>query len=583
MSLKREGSGERRGGYSSGLVWLLLAGSVAAVYYGVTQHAFVNFDDPMYLYENSRVTAGFTMAGLRGAWTSMDTLQWQPLTWMVHMGVSEFGGMAPGVHLGVNVLLHALNAGLLFLFLRTVTGAAGRSVTVALWFAVHPVNVEVVAWASQLKSTLSTACALVGLLVYVREKQRGGGFSFTALSCLGLSLLAKPMMVSFPLLLLLLDYWPLRRMPDSRGPGTGADWGRLLAEKLPFLLLAGAVALVTARPLGSPSETAALNHLEWARVAAVPWNYAIYLRMLFFPADLAVLYPSRLDYPLLAEVGALVVLMGISVMFWRRRERRPELLFGWGWFVLTALPVSGLLRIGPHDLADRYLYVPGIGVLVAVVWLGADLLQSHAPRLSRTVTVVLALALALGASRQVEYWTDSVALWRRAADVTPPSSTRHINLGNALHGAGLVTEAKEEFDAAIRCEPGNPRPYVNLAVIAQEEGDHATAILLLRQALARAPADARILSNLGSLLDDLARPEEARGLLEQAVRLNPGLPEAWVNLGVLHAKAGEWGPASACFTTALELRPGHPQAVQNLALLRRNIERGRTSVETRLP
>lgn len=552
-------------------VWLALVVAIAAVYHGVERHHFVNFDDPMYLYENGHVTAGLTAEGLGWAWTSKETLQWQPVAWMAHMLVSEAVGMEPAPHLLVNLLLHALNAGLLFLLLRTLTGAPGRSFVVALLFAVHPVNVETAAWASQLKSTLSTAFCLVGLLAYARQARRGGGFSPIALGALLLSLLAKPMMISFPLLLALVDFWPLQRLPATRGSGAGVAWGRWLLEKMPYILVAGVIAMVTALPWGAHSEMATVHGLEWQRIAALPCNYVRYLGLLFWPVDLAVLYPERLDYPPLLEAGALLLMLGVSIAAWLLRQRQPALLVGWGWFLFTLLPVSGIVQLGPQGLADRYLYVPGIGLLMAVVWLAAGTLEGRGRYWQPVLAGVVAVACGWLARTQVGYWENSLALWSHAAAVTLPSAVRHVNLGNALLGAGRLPAAEAEFAAAIALGGNDPRPYVNLAVIAQQRGDTARAAGLLRHALVLAPTDARILSNLGSLLDDLGKKTEARPLLEKAVQLRPDLAEARINLGALLAQAGELDRALDCFEAAARLKPGDPAVIRNLQLLRQQM------------
>lgn len=548
------------------VVWLALALAVAAVYHGVARHRFVNFDDPMYLFENGHVTPGLTADGVRWAWTNKDTLQWQPVTWLAHMLVSEAAGMQPAPHLLANLLLHALNAGLLFLLLRTLTGAPGRSLVVALLFAVHPVNVETAAWASQLKSTLSTAFCLAGLLAYARAARRGGGFSLGALVALVLSLLAKPMMITFPVLLVLLDFWPLQRLPAARGPVPA--WGRWLLEKIPFLVVAGVIALVTALPWGTHPEMATVHGVEWPRLAALSCNYVRYLGLVFWPANLAVLYPENINYPPLAEAGALGLLLAITAAAWLRRQRQPALLVGWGWFLFTLFPVSGIVQLGPQGIADRYLYVPAIGLLLAVVWLVADALLGRGRVLAPVLAGAAVAAGGVLAYSQVGYWENSLTLWRHAAAVTAPSATEHINLGNALLGAGRDAEAAAELAAAVPLGPDDPRPYVNLAVIAQRRGDAPEAVGLLRHALALAPKDARIYSNLGSLLDDRGEKTEARALLEKSVQLRPDLVEARINLGVLLAQAGELDAALASFEAAARLKPGDPAVTRNLQLVR---------------
>ena len=556
--------------------WLALAVAVAAVYSGVERHRFVNFDDPMYLYENGHVTPGLTAGGLGWAWTNKDTLQWQPVAWMAHMLVSEAAGMQPAPHLLVNLLLHALNAGLLFLLLRTLTGAPGRSFVVALLFAVHPVNVETAAWASQLKSTLSTAFCLGGLLAYARQARRGGGFSPVALGALLLSLLAKPMMISFPLLLALVDFWPLQRLPAARGTGMATEWGRWLRGKVPYLLVAGAIAVVTALPWGSHVEMNTVHGPDWPRLAALPCNYVRSLGLFFWPAGLAVLYPEKLDYPPLMTAGALLLLLGVSLAAWLLRRRQPALLMGWSWFLIVLFPVSGIVQLGPQGPADRYLYVPGIGLLIAGVWLAAGALAGRGRRWQPVLAGVVAAACGWLAHTQVGYWENSLTLWSHAAAVTPPSAVRHVNLGNALLVAGRLPEAGAEFAAAIALGGNDPRPYVNLAVMAQQRGDPARALGFLRQALLLAPADARICSNLGSLLDDLGEKAEARPLLEKAVQLRPDLAEARINLGVLLAQTGELERALECFEAAARLKPGDPTVLHNLQLVRQQMEAGRS-------
>ncbi len=551
--------------------WLALAVAIAVVYRGVERHRFVNFDDPMYLYENGHVSAGLTAEGLRWAWTNKDTLQWQPVAWMAHMFVSGTAGMQPAPHLLANLLLHALNAGLLFALLRALTGAPGRSFAVALLFALHPVNVETAAWASQLKSTLSTAFGLGALLAYARSARRGGGFSPGALGLLLLSLLAKPMLVAFPVLLALVDFWPLRRLPAARGPGAPAAWGRWLLEKAPYLVAVAAIALVTALPWGAHPEMNTVHGPDWPRLAAVPCNYVRYLGLLFWPARLAVLYPENLDYPRLQVAGALLLLLGVTFAAWRLRRRQPALLVGWGWFLFTLFPVSGIVQLGPQGIADRYLYVPGIGLLLAAVWLAADALGGRARFWPPVLTGLAAVVCGGLAHTQAGYWENSLTLWTRAAAVTPPSAVRHVNLGNALLDAGRDAEAETEFAAAIALAASDPRPYVNLAIIARRRGDPVRAVALLRHALALAPKDARIYSNLGSLLDDLGEKREARSLLEKAVELRPDLAEARINLGVLLASAGDLDRALACFEAAARLKPGDPAVEQNLQLVRRQL------------
>lgn len=540
--------------------------AVALVYHGLPFHHFVNFDDPMFLYENGHVTRGLTWDGLLWAWSNKDAVLWHPLAWTAHMTVAEFGGMRPGTHLLANLALHAVNACLIGGLLHRLTGMPRRSLAVAVLFAIHPVNVEVAAWASQLKTTLSASFFLLGLFAYVRGIERGRESSWIALLLFAASMLAKPALVFFPAVLVLLDFWPLRRLPAR---GDGQAWRRWTVRKLPFVVLAAVLLSLTMLPwtTAAAADVAPLEPPDWSRLMTVPGNYIGFLKLLVWPVNLAVLYPESHDLRPLAALGSAGLLLAATIWCWVKRASRPEMLLGWGWFLVLLLPASGVLRAGQHTLADRYLYVPAIGVMIAAVWVISEWLKLRPVRVAWLAWLAVAVSLGLLAERQTAYWTDSISLWRRAADVTKPNEVRHINLGNALLAAGFEPEAEGEFRAAIRLQAANPRPYVNLAILEQRRGRVREAVQLFRQARALAPTDARILSNLGSLLDDLDQPVEARELLEQAVRLNPLLPEAWVNLGVVRAKSGELAAARACFETALRLRPGFAEAARNLGVV----------------
>ena len=558
---------------STGLVGLALGLLIAIIYGQVWRHGFVNFDDPMYLYENGHVTAGLTADGFRWAWVNKDVLQWHPLTWLGHMLVAELGGPGPRPHLLVNVTMHWMNAVLLFLWLRAATAAPGRSLAVALLFAVHPVNVETVAWASQLKSTLSTTLWLAALWAYTIYVQRGSRRAYWLAVLAGaLGLLAKSMLVSLPLVLLLLDFWPLGRTPLRPGSHPAAGWRPVLVDKIPFVLLALAGAIVTAVPWGPHSDLHTVNALPWDRLVTVPINYVRYLGLLFRPVNLAVLYPEELGGTAQQLVGAPLLLAGLSVAVWRKRRAHPELLFGWAWFLITMLPVSGLIRLGPQGWADRYLYVPALGLFIAAVWwLTGRFTEKFraAPAVLMGGAVLIYGTLSFA---QVRYWENSLTLWRHAAAITPPSLAGHLNLGNALQVACGDREAESEFNAALALAPGDPRAYIDLALIAQKYGRAAEAIRLLRHALELSPNDARIHSNLGSLLQDTGDTTGARQHLERAIALRPEWAEAQTNFGVLLASTGDLPGALQHFTEAARLKPGDPTARHNLELVRRQIE-----------
>jgi len=540
---------------------------LAIVFGQIADHRFVNFDDPMYLYENGWVTGGLNGESWAWAWTNKDVLLWHPLTWLLHLTMSELFGMNPAPHLLLNLGLHGINVVLLFVWCRIFGPSRGVALVVATLFAIHPVNVETVAWASQLKSTLSTTCLLGTMLTYCAWGRTPKIHLYAwavVFSILGL--LAKPMLVTLPFLLLVLDYWPLNRLS-----GGGVNWRRIGLEKAPFVLLAAAGAVLTLMPWGPQasiheSVTISEEGLPLDRLASVPLNIWRYLSLLLWPIDLAVLYPEQLGGNLGLVFAAIVGLGVCSWTTWRRRTVQPVSWFGWLWFLVGLVPVSGIVGIGPHGWADRYLYVPQIGLLLALVcWL--DWLLQPIGRWRAVVAGVLTINLAALSFAQTRVWRNSLTLWENAAAITPTNGPLHNNLGNALLVAGNLAAAAEQFELAQRLEPTNPRPYINLAVIAQRVGAADQAVELLRQVLEVAPNDHRAMSNLAALLMDQNEYAAAQALLEQAIVLRPEFGDAHTNLGVLHAELGNYQKARAHFLSALRINPSDKIVEHNLSLL----------------
>ncbi|HKB92264.1 MAG TPA: tetratricopeptide repeat protein, partial [Opitutaceae bacterium] len=467
-------------------------------------------------------------------------------------------------HLAVNVLLHGFNAGLLFLFLLRATGAAWPSLMVALLFAVHPLNVETVAWASQRKSTLSTLFFFLTLHGWLGYTKNRSWLAYVAsLTAYALGLMAKPMLVTLPGVLVLLDGWPLRRFTWKK-----EVLAKSAVEKAPFLVLALATAGVLWVPWGALANSSRGHPVTVASVANALVNVAIYLRKTVLPFDLAVLYPHRSAVSAIKVASALLLILGISAVTLLRRNQTPSLLVGWLWFLGTLFPVSGVLFIGPHELADRYAYLPVIGLFIMAAWAIPSRFWTETPLFSRTVLAAIILFFGAVAWHQTGFWKNSVTLWERDAAVTPVSSTQQMNLGNALLGEGRDQEAEPCFHLAAKLEPNDARPYIDLALISNRRGNRAGAVELLQKAIAIEPREARAHNNLGSLLQDLGRNDEASIELKTALTLNPSLAEAHLNLGVLLATQGNLTEAVQRFETAAHLRPGDPVAEQNLALAR---------------
>lgn len=544
-----------------GCGWLGLA--VFLIYGRTLSHSFTNYDDHLYITHNAHVIHGLTMEGLRWAFEGNVLGMWHPLTGLGHMLNWQLFGSWAGGHIGVNVALHGVNACLLWLVLRRTSGAGWPAFFAALLFAVHPLNVESVAWASQLKTVLSTFFCLLTLLAwegYVSERSRTKYLLSIAWFALGL--MSKPMLITLPVVLLLFDFWPLRRRIGSFRDGLG-----LLLEKAPFALLAAIACYILLQPAGllpgDARSEAGFTPARWLRGIA---NTVVYLRRLVCPSDLAALHPHRLQVGWAELSVAVGVLAAMSGFAWRCG--RPQQV-GWLWFLVMLFPVCGVMPIGPHEQADRYAYLPAIGIFLFVAW------TVPAPVWRRPLVPRLAVALCAGfgllAGWQVGFWRDSLALWERATAVNPPSLVQQMNYGNALSEAGRSREAEQCFEVVAKLRPEDPRAFVNLATIRNLRGEKAAAIGLLEQALRADPRHAKAHDLLGSILHDTGRMAEARRHLEIAIGLDPGLFSAHLNLGVLFAQQGDLDRAEQLFRAAQAVEPDNADARQNLRLVRAQI------------
>ena len=476
---------------------LLLAGLCFAAFGGALECGFVRFDDHGYVYENPVVQAGLTKAGLRWAFTAVWQQWWLPLLWISYMVDSELlGTAARGYHL-TNLLLHAANAGLLAWFLYRLTGFRGRSLAAAALFAVHPLRVESVVWITERKDVLSGLFFFLALLAYLRHAERPDGRAMALVSlALLLGLMAKATVLVLPFLLLLLDFWPLRRAERFGASGAWKSWIRLVGEKAPLFLLSAVFLFINLRT--HTGGTGAGLDTPWLqRLALIPGNVWTYLRLVAWPADLCVYYPA-VDGVSLARAGAAGAgLVAVTAALAVGARRRPHLLFGWLWFLVALLPVVRGIRLGNAAYADRFTYLPSVGLMVALVW-GAAEFASGATRAGlRRVAAVLAVALVLGwallSHRQTLTWRDSETLFRRALAVTENNGDIHYNLATVLAREGRWREAAEQYRAALRTAPDNALAMNNLAWAlasdpASSRDEREEALALVRRAIARAEA-----------------------------------------------------------------------------------------------
>ena len=517
-----------------------IAAAALAVYWQVAGYGFINFDDPKYVSRNPWIAQGLTLDSLRWALTSTELANWIPLTYVSLLFDSWLHGPGPGGFHLTNVLLHCANVLLLYAFVLRRTGETLAAAACALLFALHPIHVESVAWITERKDVLSTFFFLASLHCYCELAAGRRGFlpHLPALAAMALGLMAKPMLVSLPLVLLLLDFWPLGRLPAPGLPFRQAwpELRPLLLEKIPYALLAAGFAaatlLVQARG-GSVSGLAALPLGLRAANAAV--SAVRYLGLLVFPRDLALLYPFPDAVPAWRTVAALALLAGLTALAWRLRRRLPYLLFGWLWFLCTLAPVSGLVQVGAQAMADRYAYIPFQGLYLALAMGSLDLARRLPAAAARSALLAFWLSagavLAWLAQAQAATWRDSVTVFGRAVAVTEGNYIAHTNLGEAL---------------------------------SQERGDAAGAMEHFRAALAIHPGHATALNNLGAMLLNAGRPDEALPYLEKAAALQPDYATAYYNLGYCHALRGDWAGAETFYEKALAISPRYQKALRGL-------------------
>jgi protein O-mannosyl-transferase len=529
------------------------------VYAQVMSHQFITLDDNRYIRDNPIVNHGLTLTGVAWAFTTFHATNWHPLTWLSHMLDSQIFGLNAGGHLLVNALIHASNTLLLFLFLRRVTGAKWRSAIVAALFALHPLHVESVAWAAERKDTLATFFGLLSLVAYARyvETTSWKRYAFVAVT-LALGLMAKPMLVTWPFVLLLLDYWPLRRCQWQRAAGTEGFVRALVPlvrEKLPlFCLVAASMVITFIAQLHGGAVRTLVDVSVSLRLSNAVVSYAKYLFLTVWPSDLAVYYPfPRTGVPVWQLACSIVLLAIITALALRQANKRPYLLMGWLWFVGTLVPVIGLVQVGSAAMADRYYYVPSIGLFVAIVFGLSDLARAfRIDRVAMGALTVAALSiLACLTAVQIGRWRNSATLFQYTLSVTPDNRAiervMENYLGTVSGESGRYDEAAAHFAKALRIEP-----------------DFFEALI----------SDADIRSNLGLLLARQGRAAEAVEQLNEVLRLNPNSAEAHNNLGVVLLRLGKAEESIPHFSTAIRLKP-------ELAVARDNLKRAQTQVNTR--
>ena len=585
-------------------VCIFLAAIIWVVFGQTLGHEFVNYDDDLYVYENPAVTRGLTLQGIIWAFTHVHCSNWHPLTWVSHMLDCQFYGLSPGGHHLTNILFHTATAILLFLILRQMTGALWRSAFVAAVFAIHPLRVESVAWVAERKDVLSGLFFMLTIGAYARYAQRRSRVepsslrsaasgsrepraqSVSALDprlpaldyCLvllffALGLMCKPMLVTLPLVLLLLDYWPLVRVAGGGWRVTRfgvqvpqlSTLNHLLYEKLPLFGLAVASGMVTIF-----AQTKAIQSFEQIslplRVGNALISYVAYLGQMFWPSGLAVLYPfAAMDVGVSGVVLSLVLLAGISAGAFVLRHRR-YFLTGWLWYLIMLAPVIGILQVGSQARADRYTYLPQIGLYVLLTWAVADLCAGWRHRrvvLGGCATILL-VALIFCARVQTAYWRNSESLWTHTLACTSDNAIAHNNLGVTLLQKGKVDEAIVHYQKALQINPDHVEAHIDFGNALIKKGSVDEAMVHYQKALQINPDSAKAHDNLGNALFKKGNVDEAIIHYQKALQIKPGSAETHYNLGNALLQKGNVDEAIVHYQMALQIKPDNTEAHNSL-------------------
>jgi tetratricopeptide (TPR) repeat protein len=567
-----------------GVLCWLLALATLAVFLPVARQGFVNYDDSDYVSENPHVQSGLKWENIIWAFKTGHASNWHPVTWLSHMLDCQLFGQKAGPQHLISVGFHIANTLLLFVLLRRMTGALWRSALVAALFALHPLHVESVAWISERKDVLSAFFFLLTLWAYVRyvecRRQKAEGsntehatrhtphataFYLLSLFLFALGLMSKPMLVTLPFVLLLLDCWPLQRFHIENQQSKIKNLLPLLLEKLPFFALAALSSLITfivQRKGGAVSTSLSLG----VRIANALVSYIRYIGKLFWPKNLSVLYPYPGHWPAWQVIVSAVLLLAVSGAVILAARKRPWLAVGWLWFCGTLVPVIGLVQVGIQSMADRYTYVPSIGLFIMLAW-GLDELVPVRPWRSSALAIGTASLLAACAfltERQIRFWRDSEALFRHAVRVTRDNYLAYNNLGFYLSGQGRSAEAMENYRLSLKINPAYEDALNNLGYALAGQKKYSEAIPLYEAALRIRPNHAEVHNNLGNALSETGKIDDAINHYLIVLRQKPDHADAHNNLGIALAMKGKLDEAIAHFHEAIRCKPSYASAHSNL-------------------
>jgi tetratricopeptide (TPR) repeat protein len=593
------------------LIYLLLGLATLIVFEQVRRCDFVNYDDPAYVTDNYRVRSGISIENVVWAFTSPHLGFWHPLTMLSHALDCQLFGLNPKWHHIVNLLFHTANALLLFWVLKGMTGVVWQSAFVAAAFALHPLHVESVAWVSERKDVLSTLFWFLTMAAYLRYVRQQKAFWYlVTLLLFALGLMAKPMLVTLPFVLLLLDYWPLDRL-QTQDLGLKTQATKLIFEKLPFFALTAVFSIIAF--LAQKTEKAlSMNVPLDIRFANIFISYLKYIEKMVWPANLTIFYPYPDNMPPIWKVAAAVfLLLGISGAVVYLGRKRKYLIVGWLWYLGTLVPVIGFVPLGCFAMADRFTYLPLTGLFIMIAWAAEELVapiyRGHRKIVLGLPALAVLLALSVCSVLQLRYWRSNAALFEHALKVTDRNYVAHNNLGVALQAQGRLDEAIDHYRQAIEINPAFEEAYCNMGVVLHLQGKLDKAVEYYHKALSIDPSDAKAHYTLGLALkkkhnyteaitgfrqalklkpdfveayDDLAdllvalgKPDEAVPCYQHSLSLQPDYSPTYYKLGCVFASQGKFNEAADCFQQALRIKPDYAQAQSNLGVVLKSIGR----------
>jgi len=534
------------------------------------KNEFINFDDPLYVSENFHVAQGLTWSGLVWAFHTTDGGIWLPLTWLSNMLDGQLYGLKPWGHHLTSVLIHAASTAVVFLWLFRMTKAIWRSFVVAALFGLHPLRVESVAWAAERKDVLSALFWFLTLWAYAKHVEKSNtkpsqAKRFYALTLLffSLGLMAKPMLVTLPFVLLLLDYWPLKRLQSRK------DISRLMFEKWPFFAISALASIVAFAAEKHEDVIVPLARLSLSyRIENAIVSYARYIGKIVWPENLCVFYPPPNHWPMITVFSSAIMLIIVSLYFLWQWRRHPYLLVGWLWFLGTLIPVIGLVQLGQQAMADRYTYIPQIGLLLCLVWGGHALTKTwkrQAQILSAMATAAIIACMML-AVRQIHWWKNSETLFQHTIAVTTNNTLAYLNVGIALVKNGQIDGGIVYYQKALEIDPNDATANYNLGTALMSANRAAEAIAHFQKVLELNPKDAETYNNMGSAFYQTGRMNEAIACYKKVLELNPANVAAYSNLGTALCQMGRMDEAVGYFKKSLEIEPGNAAVCDNLGL-----------------